>query len=444
MASETTPETVQPGNQANSGEFSVSPGYAYYVFTLLFLLYVFDYIDRMVIASLFPHLKAAWGLTDMQCGWLASIVTLMMTIFVLPISLIVDRWSRKKAIGIMALLWSFAAAACALARNYRQLFFFRSIIGIGEAAYTAGGLAMISAYFHEDRRATMMGLFTAAVPFGTAIGVVLGGIIAESLGWRYAFGLTALPGFIVAILIFFVKDYKTVELAKPPSTIETSAQTGKMSFKDIVREFARTPSVICTYLGFVGNTFVTTALITWLPTYFHRTEGLPMDKAGMKTSLIFILAIIGAPFGGWITDKVRKKRINARMSVPAVTSLLSGLIVFAAFSLSEGTIQYVLMLLFGLTAPIFAAGGSATTQDVVHPGLRAMSYSLCQVFQMLLAYTLSPIFVGGISDRYDLLTAFRILPIFMVFGSIVFFIGSLYYARDLEKAQGILLMEDKG
>lgn len=181
-------------------DFQVSRGYANYVFLLLFLLYMFNYVDRMVVAAIFPYLKADWGLTDTQCGWFASIVTLFMTAFVFPVSLLVDRWSRKKAIGIMAVLWSFAAAACAFTKNFTQLFTMRAVVGVGEAAYTSGGHAMIAAYFPEEKRATMNGLFTAAIPMGTAFGVILGGVIAETLGWRYAFGILAVPGLIVAIL----------------------------------------------------------------------------------------------------------------------------------------------------------------------------------------------------------------------------------------------------
>jgi uncharacterized membrane protein len=88
---------------------------------------------------------------------------------------------------------------------------------------------------------------------------------------------------------------------------------------------------------------------------------------------------------------------------------------------------------------MFAAGGSAVTQDVVHPGLRAISYSLAQFFMMLLGYSLSPIFVGAISDRYDLLTAFKFLPLFSLLGGIGFFIGSFYYVRDYKKVQKVKL-----
>jgi len=427
-------------HQHGTQDFKVSKGYSYYVFLLLFLLYLFNYVDRMVVAAIFPYLKVDWGLTDTECGWFASIVTLMMTVFVFPVSLLVDRWSRKKTIGIMAVLWSFGAALCALTRNFTQLFTMRALLGVGEAAYTSGGHAMIAAYFPEEKRATMNGLFTAAIPMGTAIGVILGGVIAETLGWRYAFGILAIPGLIVAILFFWVKDYKTVQMVKTTHDGAEAVQV-KMKFADIVREFLHTPSVLFTYLGYVGNTFVTTGLMNWLPTYYHRVDGLPMDKAGLKTSVVFLLAIFGAPIGGYITDKIRKKFLNARMIVPAITSFLTALFLFIGFSFLEGNAQYLFLICFGFTAPMFAAGGSAVTQDVMHPGLRAISYSLAQFFMMLLGYSLSPIFIGFISDRYDLLTAFKFLPLFAVVGGVAFIIGSFFYVRDLHKVEKVRLEE---
>jgi len=427
-------------HQHSAQDFKVSKGYSYYVFLLLFLLYLFNYVDRMVVAAIFPYLKVDWGLTDTECGWFASIVTLMMTVFVFPVSLLVDRWSRKKTIGIMAVLWSFGAAACAFTRNFTQLFTMRAVLGAGEAAYTSGGHAMIAAYFPEEKRATMNGLFTAAIPMGTAIGVILGGVIAETLGWRYAFGILAIPGLIVAILFFWVKDYKTVQMVRTTQDGDQAVQV-KMKFADIAREFLHTPSVLFTYLGYVGNTFVTTGLMNWLPTYYHRTDGLPMDKAGLKTAVVFLLAIFGAPIGGYVTDKIRKKYLNARMTIPAITSCLTALFLFIGFSFLEGQAQYIFLILFGFVAPMFAAGGSAVTQDVVHPGLRAISYSLAQFFMMLLGYSLSPIFIGFISDRYDLLTAFKFLPLFALFGGAAFFIGSFYYVRDLKKVEKVKLEE---
>lgn len=422
-------------------EFQVSRGYAWYVFILLFILYMFFFIDRIIINPLFPFLKEEWGLTDTQCGWFASITTLMMTLFVFPISILVDRWSRKKSIAIMGILWGLSSAACALTRNFAQMITVRSIVGIGESAFTAGGHAMIAAYFPEEKRSTINGLFNAAVPMGTALGMMLGGVIAESLGWRYAFGIMAIPGIIVSILFFWVKDYKTVELTR--SDVSDAVTAGnRTAFKDIVKEFLRTPSVLCTYLGYMGNMFVAAALMTWLPTYYHRMEGLPMDKAGMKSSIIFLLAVIGAPISGLIIDKIRKRFLNARMSFPAFTSLVATFFVFIGFSYFEGQTQYVILLLWGLFISMFAAGASAVTQDVMQPGLRAISYAIALFSMMIFGFTLAPIFVGAISDTHDLITAFKLLPLFSLFASASFFVGSFFYVRDLKKVGRVTLKQE--
>ncbi len=197
-----------------------SKAYTGYVFLLLWLLYFFDYIDRMVVVSLFPFLKADWGLTDTQCGAMVSAVYWAIIIFSFPVSIVIDRWSRKKSIGIMAVLWSLATAACAVTKNFGQLFAARAAIGLGEAGYAPGGTAMISALYPENKRAFMVGIWNASIPLGMAAGIVIGGAIASRWGWRHAFGIVALPGLIIALLFFFVKDYKTVGLEK---TVDRSA-----------------------------------------------------------------------------------------------------------------------------------------------------------------------------------------------------------------------------
>ena len=188
-----------------------SKNYSNYVFMLLFLLYMFDYIDRMVVTSMFTSIERDWGITHTQSGLLVSAVYWAIVLLTFPISILVDRWSRTKTIGVMAIMWSLATALCALTGNFVQLFMARMLIGVGEAGYAPGGSAMISGLYPVDRRARMMGLWNASIPLGSAIGVLLGGIIATKLGWKHAFGIVAVPGMIVAILFLFVKDYKTVD-----------------------------------------------------------------------------------------------------------------------------------------------------------------------------------------------------------------------------------------
>ena len=260
-----------------------SKAYTSYVFLLLWLLYFFDYVDRMVVVSLFPFLKSDWGLTDAQCGAMVSAVYWAIVIFSFPISIVIDRWSRKKSIGIMAVLWSLSTAVCAITKNFSQLFAARTAIGLGEAGYAPGGTAMISALFPEKKRAFMVGIWNMSIPFGMAAGIVLGGYIATHWGWRHAFGLVALPGLFIALLFFFVKDYRTVGLEQTVD-LEAAEQKPelikrKMSQTDIVRAFSRTPSLILTYFGFAGMMFISISMSSFLPTYFQRVQGVPLQKA---------------------------------------------------------------------------------------------------------------------------------------------------------------------
>lgn len=189
--------------------------------------------------------------------------------------------------------------------------------------------------------------------------------------------------------------------------------------------------------------FFTVGLITWLPTYYNRIDGLPMDKAGPKASVIMLLAMVGGPLGGFLTDRLRKKRLSARMGFPAFSSFLTAALMFVAFQFFSGTAQYGVIIAVGLCAALFIPGASAVTQDVVHPGLRAISYSVAVIVQSLLGSSLGPIFIGMVSDRFDLITAFKLLPLFAVVSGALFLAGSFFYERDVKRVDKIVLVEDK-
>ncbi len=418
-----------------------SKRYTNYIFLLLFLLYMFDYIDRMVITSLFPFLKADWNLTDTQCGMLVSAVYWSIVLFTFPISILVDRWSRRKTIGMMAILWSIATGMGAFSKSFKHLFIARTFIGVGEAGYAPGGSAMMSALYPQEKRSLMMGLWNASIPLGSAIGVAVGGIIAAHWGWRSAMGIVAIPGLIIAILFFFIKDYKTIGLEKSDSKqdITTERKKVRMSVSDMLKEFLSKPSLIFTYFGMAGVVFTTTSLLTWLPTYFHRVQGMQEGPAGLKSSAVMLFAIIGAPLGGYITDRWRKKRINARLLLPTITSLLSAILMFLAFSVFNGQIQYLLLLSVGVSITAFIAATAAVTQDVVHAGLRAVSYAIAVVVQNLIGASLGPIVMGAISDATNIQTAFTFLPIALLIASALFFAGSFYYEKDLHKVEKVTL-----
>jgi len=425
--------------KAPSKEYTLTSGYRTYIFILLFLLYFFDVVDRYMVSSMFPFIQKEWGLTDTQSGLLVSTVYWSIVVFVFPASIIIDRWSRRKTIGIMAALWSVASVACAFVGNFGQLFTTRTFLGVGEAGYGAGGTAMITGLYPMEKRARIMGIWNASIPLATAVAIALGGVIAVRWGWRAAFGLTAAPGMIVAILFFFIRDYKTVDLVK--TVDEGAGKLSKMKMKaaDAAREFVRTPTLILTYLGFAGVQFVSIALITWLATYFQRVGNMPIDQAGLKAGSVMLMAIIGAPLGGYLSDLWVKKKANARLVLAAITTIISALLIFAAFTLCEGNVQYAVLMLMGVMIIAFVPGAAAVTQEVVHPGLRAISYALAVIVMNLLGASLGPIVIGAISDASNIQTAMLVLPAFLVVAAAFFFAGSFFYEQDYNKVEKIQL-----
>ena len=412
-----------------------SKRYSNYVFMLLFLLYMFDYIDRMVVTSMFTSIEKDWGISHTQSGLLISAFFWAIVILTFPISILVDRWRRTKTIGIMAIMWSLATALCALTGNFVQLFMARMLIGIGEAGYAPGGSAMISGLYPIGRRARMMGIWNASIPLGSAIGVLLGGIIAVKLGWKHAFGIVAIPGMIIAILFLFVKDYKTVDL----SFYDKNSNKIKMEKKDMIKEFISKPSVLFTYFGMAAVVFVTTSILTWLPTYFEKMRNIPQETAGKMASSVMVLALVGAPLGGYLTDRWRKSRNNARLLFPALSTLLTSIVLFIALVFLRGSVQYIAFLIFGILIMSFISGAASVTQDVIHPGLRATSYAIAVVVQNLFGASTAPVVMGKIYDLTNIQTALSILPVILFIGALLFWLGSKHYVRDLGRVVQVSL-----
>ena len=407
--------------------------WAIYAFILLFLLYAFDYIDRYVIVSLYPFLKADFSLSDAQCGLLMSGLVWTQVVFTLPVGIMLDRWSRKKSIGIMSILWGLGSMGGAITQSFSQLFVTRCVVGVGEAGYGAGGTSMLSGIFKPAVRARILGFWQAAIPVGQAVGVLLGGVIAMKYGWRSALGIVAIPGIIIAILFFWIKDYKTVDLVKSASQ-DAAAPKSKMGFIDSIKELFRARSLNMVNIAFPIYMFGSAAMSTWLPSYFNRFAGMDIAQASSRTSIILMMAVIGAPLGGFLTDRWAKKDVRARLLMPGTAAVCAAILAASAFFF-HGTVQFIILLLFGMTAIMFLPGTMAVTQDVVHPGLRSMSRSVNIFIQSLLGTALGPLIIGAISDVYGLDKAMWFISPFIFVAGILFFVGSTFYKKDLEECE---------
>jgi len=394
------------------------------ILIVLFLVYMSDYADRYVVSSMLPFIKRDWGLTDTQSGWLMGIVILFITLFTVPASVLIDRWSRRKMVSIMVFLWSLATLSCAFARNFTQLLAARALIGVGEAGYAPAGTAMLSAAYPEEKRAKVMGIWNISIPLGVGVAMLAGGQIARHWGWQHAFGLVALPGMLLAVAAWFLPDYKTVE---------TAGGTGFSNPKGFLRNAAevfRIRSLTFTYLGFAMNVAVTTALMTWLPSYFERTGLAKEGAGGVYTTPIFALVLVGAPLGGFLSDTWRKRRKDARLLFPAISSTVAALLLLLGL-LNAGTgLQLPILVVYGIFATCFIAPAASASQDLVHPGLRAFSYAMCVIVQHLCGDIWSPGLVGGLSDLVGLPRALFVVPVFGLLAGVFFLLASRTYLRD--------------
>ncbi|WP_409331252.1 MFS transporter [Trujillonella humicola] len=231
------------GRSPPSGAPSAFPWVA---FALAFALLLSDFMCRQVLAAVFPYLKADWALTDTQLGALGSVVALTVAVLTVPLSLLGDRYGRRRAILAMAGLWSLATLGSAFAADYGQLLAARVLVGVGEAAYGSVGLALVLALFPTDRRATLSGAFTAGAAFGAVFGIALGGALASRFGWRWAVGAMAVLGLVLLVLFWMLVTDD--ELARHDVPDAGAAAPGARLRAPLSAALSP-PAVLCAYLG---------------------------------------------------------------------------------------------------------------------------------------------------------------------------------------------------
>jgi MFS family permease len=417
---------------AEHGEhgYLVSKPQAWFAFTLSFLLMTFDFVDRQIVVSMFPYLKAEWALTDRELGALISIVSVTIAVGTLPLSLLVDRWSRVKGVVIMATVWSLATIACAFAGSYQRLLAARASIGLGEAGYGPAAGAILSSVFPTRMRATIIGGFLAAASFGSVLGIVLGGVIAARWGWKAAFGIVGLPGFVLAGLYMFVRDYQAPEL-------ETDSPAGLHKAREIARELFRARSGVAAYFAGALQLVTVSTILAWLPSFFHRVYDLPADRSGIWAAGVIICGTCGAVFWASVADRLSQRDVRWRMLTTAACCLATlGVFAVAFGALTPGLLQIAAIVLGAFLMSATTGPIPAVAVDVVHPALRATAGSMVAIVQNLFGLGVGPLISGVLSDAFGLQTAMAIMPISCGFAALLLVLGSRSYPADRAAAAG--------
>jgi predicted MFS family arabinose efflux permease len=372
-----------------------SPGYARFVLFLLFVVYVFNFVDRQILAILLEPIRRELGVSDAAMGLLTGWTFAVFYTFAgIPIARLADRGARRSVIAAGAALWSAMTALSGLAQSFAQLALARIGVGVGEAACSPPAHSLLSDYFPPERRATALAIYASGIHFGTAFGYLAGGWINEAFGWRTAFFVVGLPGLAAAALVRLAVREPRRGLSErgavdepPPATREAVAFLWRLpSFRHL--SFA---SALTAFAGY--------GVAIWTPTFLIRVHGMGTGEIGTWLGLIAGLAgASGAYLGGLATDRLRARDPRHSLWVPALASLAGlpfvGLLLFwpdprVALLLSVPATVFGAMWL----GPVFAL-----TQTLVRVRMRALASAILLFVINLIGLGLGPQTVGLLND----------------------------------------------
>jgi len=407
-------------------------GPAWFAFAMTLALMVFDYVDRQVIVSLFPYLKAEWSLSDKQLGALVSVVSITVALGALPVALFADRVSRVKSIVVMATLWSLATISCMFTRGYGGLVAARAAVGMGEAGYGSVGAALIASHFPSRLRGAVLAGFFASASVGSVLGVMLGGVIATHWGWQAAFGVVGVPGLLFALMYLKVRDYRTVALTP---ALNAKRQSLREAGLHIVKVMARAPTMLWVCIGGAAQLIVVSALWSWLPSYLNRVNGVAPAQAGLKAALVVLCGAAGSVLWGAVVDRAGARRPRRRLATMALLSVVSMIVLVAAFGLGGGASwQFALIAFGGFVATCTVGPVSAIVIDVIHPGVRATGSSVLALFQNLFGLAAGPFIAGMLSDAWGITPALTATPLFALLAAFAFLLAARSYEADKARA----------
>ncbi len=413
------------------------PREAWFAFAMTVSLMVVDYVDRQVIVSLFPFMKAEWGLSDKQLGALVSVVSVTVALGAMPIALFADRASRGKGIVGMGVAWGLATISCMFTRNYGQLLAARALVGVGEAGYGSVGGALIASHFPARMRSALMAGFFACASVGSVLGVLLGGVIATHWGWKAAFGVVGVPGLMLALLYLRVRDYRTVNLN---ARLDAATRTAGTAARAIVRGLTRSPTMLWVCIGAAAQVAVVSTVWAWLPSFLQRVHGVAPDKAGVHAAGVVLCGALGSVVWGMVVDRAGGKHPRRKLFMMVALCLASMLVLGTAFGHAalgialDATSQYMLIAAGGFLMTCTIGPVAAVVIDVVHPGVRATGASVLALFQNLFGLAAGPFLAGVLSDRWGLETALALMPALSVLASLAFLVAARSYEEDARRA----------
>jgi MFS transporter, Spinster family, sphingosine-1-phosphate transporter len=435
--------TTSPPSTQSRDIAPITRGQARFAFIILLAINILNYADRSVFAAVQTKIQPEFHLTDTQLGLISSSFLFIYGLATLPLGVWADKSTRKNIVAVCVGLWSVATALAGFTQNFIQLFLTRSVLGIGEAGYAPASLSMIGDYFPKSQRGRILSIWSIGNIIGTALGQAIGGLIAVTLGWRWAFYFVSTPGLIAAFLIWRVIepqrgafDQEEGDAAESTNVAHGHGSIGK-GFWGTLKKISRIPTYWILIGAFIASFFTVGAAMAWINTYivrdFHLTEGI----AGAVTGgTLAAGSLIGTLLGGWAADHLQRKMPQGRLLVSTIAFLLGAPLTLIALSV-HSLLPFIGVFTLAIISLSLCLGPlNAVIQDIIEPEMRATAIGIVLLVAHVLGDAASPLLIGIIADHSSLGTAFiTTAPICLLLAGLICLIGLKTVARDMQAMQ---------
>src|SRR5215471_5132051 len=417
--------------------FRPTVGQARFGFTILFIINVLNYADRYVLPAILPKIQADLGLTPLQEGLLGSSFLLVYALATLPLGVWADRSIRKNIVALCVGIWSIATVLAGLSRNFIQLFSVRAALGIGEAGYAPASLSLLGDFFSKEKRARILSYWSAGTLLGTAIGLAVGGLVADAFGWRYAFFIVGVPGLIAAFLAWRILEPRRGAFENTEGdenevvTVQAHGSIGK-DFRETLNKLRHIPTYLTLVAAFVFSFFTIGGTSFWLPFYLVNIFHLSVGRAGLITASVLVCSgLIGTVAGGWLADFAQRRRPEGRLLVAALGFLVGAPLVLIALFIHTLPLFISVFVLAAISLSFCTGPLNAVIQDVITPTLRATAVGFSLLVAHLLGDAAAPFVIGAIANNFSLgLALTATAPTFLFLAGLACLFGLRTVASD--------------
>ena len=409
----------------------MNPRTKYAILILLLSANLLNYIDRQILFAVFPLIKADFHLSDTQLGLLGSAFMLSYMFFAPILGWIGDHIRHVRLASLGLAFWSMATALSGIALTYGTLLFSRALVGIGEASFGVVSPGILSEVFSREVRGRVLSFFYLAIPVGSALGYLLGGILAFHYGWQAAFLLVALPGLFLVVPVWRI----------PLTTLHTTAGhpvASRFFSYEPYRALLRNRSYIFNALAMAAMTFALGGLAQWIPSFIYRYHDLNIMEANTVFGAITVAAgITGTLLGGWLGDVFQKKTKKGYLLVSAAGFFLS--IPCCIFAILTSHFTACMFAVFLAECLLFLNTGPLNTVivNVSHPLYRATAFAVNIFLIHALGDAISPTIIGWLSDLYELRLAMLIAPLFIFLALLFCLICCRFIDEDTSRIEAL-------